>query len=163
MSRAFVREPDGDEVAEELPPRQHSDLPNYITPTGFSDLKARVRQLENELVILKGEHSIDIRSRMASTERDLRYLQERLRRARPLPMPTSPETVAFGVSVRLRDETGATYRFTLVGEDETDLARDRVSWASPIAKLLTGCEVGDQVVWSRGDTDTRLEIVEISA
>ncbi|GIS91172.1 MAG: transcription elongation factor GreB [Pseudomonadota bacterium] len=132
-------------------------------PRVFRISRRGVRQLENERVTLKGEHSIDIRSRMASIERDLRYLQERLRRARPLPMPTSPETVAFGVSVRLRDETGATYRFTLVGEDETDLARDRVSWASPIAKLLTGCEVGDQVVWSRGDTDTTLEIVEISA
>ena len=162
MSRAFVREPDGDEVADELPERQHSDLPNYITLEGLSGLQVRVRQLQNEVVALKGGESIDVKSRIATTQRDLRYLQERLRRAKPLTPPASPEKVEFGVSVKLVDKAGQEYHFTLVGEDETDLDHDRVSWASPVARLLTGCEVGDHVVWSRGETDIGLEVVEIS-
>ena len=49
MNRAFVREADGDEVVEPLYERQHSDLPNYITPEGLSRLKNRIQALENSI------------------------------------------------------------------------------------------------------------------
>ena len=47
MNRAFVKEADGDDVVEPLYERQHSDLPNYITPEGLLHLKNRIRILEN--------------------------------------------------------------------------------------------------------------------
>ena len=53
MNRAFVREADGDEVVEPLYERQHSDLPNYITPEGLLHLKNRIRVLENSIEALK--------------------------------------------------------------------------------------------------------------
>jgi hypothetical protein len=34
MSRAFVKEPDGDQVIDELPERVHSPHVNYVTPVG---------------------------------------------------------------------------------------------------------------------------------
>ena len=45
MSRAFVKEADGDE-AEDLPPRPVSPHPNYVTPQGAAWLHEKVRELQ---------------------------------------------------------------------------------------------------------------------
>jgi transcription elongation factor GreB len=42
MSRAFVKEPDGDQVIDELPERVHSPHVNYVTPTGLRQLQEQV-------------------------------------------------------------------------------------------------------------------------
>ena len=64
-------------------------------------------------------------------------------------------------AVVLEDETGQSYRFTLVGEDETDIDQGRISWATPIAKQLSGRVIGDQIVWSKGNQQIQLELVDI--
>ncbi len=46
MSRAFVRESDGDSAA--LPERALSTHPNFVTPRGLAAIAARVRELEGE-------------------------------------------------------------------------------------------------------------------
>ena len=46
MSRAFVRESDGDPGA--LPERAVSTHPNFVTPRGLAAIEARVRELEGE-------------------------------------------------------------------------------------------------------------------
>ena len=43
MSRAFVKEPDGDETAGELPELPQSAHPNYVTPEGLAGLGRRLR------------------------------------------------------------------------------------------------------------------------
>ena len=40
MSRAFVKEPDGDQVADDQPELPQSPHPNYVTPTGLAALEA---------------------------------------------------------------------------------------------------------------------------
>jgi len=40
MSRAFTREPDGDQVPDNEPELPISPHPNYVTPAGFESLKA---------------------------------------------------------------------------------------------------------------------------
>lgn len=161
MNRAFVREPDGDKVVEELPDLQHSDLPNYITSQGLQNLKSRIRELETQVRELSTTDTLQKKSQIALAQRDLRYLQERVRRAQEITPPAAPETVQFGVTVKLVDDAGKSYLFTLVGEDETDIEHGRVGWATPIAKLLTGREVADEVNWSRGGEKVRLEIIDI--
>ena len=86
---------------------------------------------------------------------------ERVRRAQPVTPPASPEKVQFGVTAVLEDETGQSYSFTLVGEDETDIDQGRISWATPIGKQLSGRVIGDHITWSRGDEQIQLELVDI--
>ena len=43
MSRAFVKEPDGDEVADDLPERKISPHPNYVTPCGHQLLQKQLQ------------------------------------------------------------------------------------------------------------------------
>jgi len=64
-------------------------------------------------------------------------------------------------TVVLEDETGQSYRFTLAGEDETDIDQGRISWATPIGKQLSGRVIGDHIAWSQGDKQIQLELVDI--
>ena len=61
----------------------------------------------------------------------------------------------------LEDETGQSYSFTLVGEDETDIDQGRISWATPIGKQLSGQVIGGHIAWSKGDAQIQLELVDI--
>ena len=161
MNRAFVKEADGDDVVEPLYERQHSDLPNYITPQGLLHLKNRIRDLEKGIDVLSKTDSLEKKSRITRAQHDLRYLLERVRRAQPVTPPTSPGKVQFGVTAVLDDESGQSYSFTLVGEDETDIDQGRISWATPIGKQLSGRVIGDHITWSRGDEQIQLELVDI--
>ena len=158
MSRAVIKESDCDNVVNAFPERIHSDAPNYITHKGLEHLQAKVRQLETELTALNTSPSIDKPFQIERTKQDLRYYRERLRRAIPTYTPETPDSVQFGVTVILLSENNDTYQFTLVGEDETDLEMGRISWASPIARLLMGRKLGDEVRWNRGDEALNVEI-----
>ncbi len=59
--------------------------------------------------------------------------------------PTSGDRVTFGSTVRLEDETGKESRYQIVGSDETDPARGRISVMAPLARTLIGKKVGDTV------------------
>ena len=41
MSRAFVKEQEGDAIVEDLPERPQSPHPNYVTPAGLAKLEAQ--------------------------------------------------------------------------------------------------------------------------
>ena len=158
MSRAFVKESDGDDVVNTLPERIHSDVPNYISRNGLARLQNKVRQLEAKLTALNTALSIDKPSQIERTKQDLRYHRERVRRAIPTDTPETPDSVQFGVTVILLGEDNDTYQFTLVGEDETDLETGRISWASPVARLLMGRKVGDELLWNRGNGALNVKI-----
>ena len=52
--------------------------------------------------------------------------------------------VVFGATVQIEDEdSGASFTYQIVGDDEADLKLGLVSISSPIARALIGKEVGD--------------------
>ncbi len=163
MSRAFVKELDGDDVVDGIPERVHSDLPNYITRKGLSGLKEIVVCLEKELARVIKLETVDGKSRKQAVEHDLSFYRERVARAIPVDIPDSvPEAVCFGVTVTLTGEDEKQHIFTIVGEDETDIKKGRISWASPLAKLLMNKKIGEEVLWLRGDEHYPVEITDIS-
>lgn len=139
MSRAFVRESDGD-GGEPLPERAISPHPNLVTPEGMRQIEAQVKTLEAALRAARA--AVDTMA-LAQLQRDLRYWTQRRASARLVPPLTSPDAVRFGVQVLLRFEDGSERSFRLVGEDEADPGRGLVSWVSPLATALTGRTVGD--------------------
>ena len=52
MSRAFVKEPDGDQAELDLPERPQSDHPNYMTQTGLEKMQSTVVALRQEQSLL---------------------------------------------------------------------------------------------------------------
>jgi transcription elongation factor GreB len=163
MSRGFVKEDDLEHAGTDLPERPISEHPNYVTPTGLQQLQAQESVLEKErqqLAPLKEDPVAQ--QRLAMVERDLRYLQARLESALLVePAQQSGEQVLFGAKVTVEDENGDRHVFMIVGEDEADIAANKVSWVSPLAKSLLGHKIGDNVIWLRPAGNQILEITEI--
>ena len=99
---------------------------------------------------------------VAVAERDIRYLEERLRRAIPVDPADQPRgKVAFGAEVEVEDEAGGTRVFRIVGEDEADPQRGLVTPHSPLGRALIGLALGDVAVWDRPSGRLELEILAI--
>lgn len=164
MSRGFVKEDDLEHAGTDLPERPLSEHPNYVTPLGLQQLQQQVAQLEQERQQLapKKEDPI-VQQRLGMVERDLRYFEARLEQAILVDPANQPsDIVLFGATVGMEDENGETHGFTIVGEDEADIAANKVSWVSPLARALLGHKVGDSVNWKRPAGDLTLEITAIN-
>lgn len=160
MSRAFVKE-DGNDLAP-LPDLPLSPHPNFVTSRGLAQLKARLADRQADLLALRARADRLDRLPEAAAERDIRYLEARLKSA-ILVAPQPLDRVAFGHGVTVLDEEGQETRFDIVGEDEADASCNRIAPTSPLARALIGQEVGDLVIWPRPSGPIRLEILHITA
>ena len=68
-----------------------------------------------------------------------------------------PDSVRFGSTVTLEKSGGQVVSYQVVGEDEADPAKGKISYVSPIARQLIGSSVGDIATLADGDA----EIVKI--
>ena len=163
MSRAFVKEPDGDEVVDAPPERRHSGVPNYITPGGLEALRARVAELDaKRRALAEAPERLGKRADQQRIESELRYLNERLQRAIVVHPPEAPGgEVGIGAEVDLVDENDETHRFAIVGEDEVDVGAGRVSWSSPLGRAVLRRRAGDSALWKRPAGDLEVEIVAV--
>ena len=164
MSRGFVKEDDLEHAGTDLPERPVSPHPNYVTPVGLKLLQQAAEQLEQERTELFPRKEDPIANqRLSVVQRDLRYYEARLEQAilvNPADQPA--DTVLFGATVTVEDEEGENRVFSIVGEDEADIAVNKVSWVSPLAKALIGHKTGDSVTWIRPAGNQLLEIIEIT-
>lgn len=162
MNRAFVKDPDDAGLPENLPERAQSPHTNYVTPFGLRQLQQRVAEVTVRRDRLLADGKLANPQELAVVQRDLRYFEERLRRAVPVDPDGKPlDRVRFGVTVEVADEDGTLGTYTIVGEDEADPATGKISWVSPLAEALLSAEAGDEVVWRRPAGIKRLEVVKI--
>ena len=160
MSRAFVKEGDGS--LDPLPDLPISPHPNHVTPTGLAALQSRLRERQATLAALKSRPDRLDKLPEAAAERDIRYLEARLRSTILIDPATLPLTeVAFGLIVTAIDDEGREYRFQITGEDEADATQGRITPQSPLARALLGASVGDVVTWARPAAPVELEILRI--
>lgn len=151
MSVAFRR--DGDE--EHLEPKFEIPIPpgpNRVTARGFALIAQRIAGLEAQLAEAADE------AVLKGLKRDLRYWQTRQITAELMP-PPSGETVEFGASVTFR-LNGKERVLTLVGDDEADPASGLIAWTAPLARAMTGAEVGDLLDF--GGRDDAIEVLNIT-
>ena len=139
MSRAFVKETDGD-GGDELPERPVSAHPNLVTVEGLAAIDAELARLQAELAAVA-----DDRSAQSRIGRDLRYWRARRATAEVIPSPAPTDDVRFGARVTIVRDDGRTQTFRIVGEDEADPAKGSISYVSPLANALLGKSVGDIV------------------
>ena len=153
MSRAFVKEPDG-ETFEELPDRPISEHPNLVTPQGLAQIEGTLARLHEQHA--QAQNAAD-RATLASIGRDLRYWTARRSTAQPMPTPERTGQVQFGSTVTIVRDDGRRQTFRIVGEDEAEPAAGTLSYASPVARALLNKAVGDVVTAGSGEA----EIVEV--
>lgn len=74
----------------------------------------------------------------------------------------SNEKVVFGTTVTLADtDSGDTKKYTLVGQEEADIKKGKISIQSPVGKALIGHKVGDVVLVKTPAKTVEYEIQEI--
>lgn len=151
MSRAFVKE---SEAVEELPDRLISEHRNLVTPEGLTQIEAEVERLKAELA--KAQQASD-RDAIQRASRDLRYWNQRLATAEVQQSPADSSVVAFGSVVTLERDDGRIQKYRIVGEDESNPAKGKISYVSPLAQALIEKSVGDVVHAGTGEA----EIVKI--
>jgi transcription elongation factor GreB len=178
MSKAFTRENDDALDQEpEVDPQPSAGVKNYVTPAGHarlkSELKALVEVERPELVktvawaASNGDRSENAdyiygKRRLREIERRIRYLMKRLEIAEVVdPRDQDQERVFFGATVVYLDARGGRQTVSIVGTDEVDPARRRVSWVSPIARALIKAREGDTVTVAAPSGPEELEVLEI--
>ncbi len=179
MSKAFVKESEANEGAElgDDGPTLPQGLKNYMTPEGHRRLSQELQNLLRderpktvEIVAWaagNGDRSengdyIYGKKRLREIDRRIRFLSKRLEAAEIVDpaRQTRHDQVFFGATVTYAD-TGGERTVTIVGIDEADLERGRVSWISPIARaLLKACE-GDVVQLRTPGGVEPIEVVKI--
>jgi transcription elongation factor GreB len=160
MSRAFVKEGDGG--LDPLPDLPLSPHPNYVTPRGLATLQKRLRLRQTDLSTLRARSERLDKLPEAAAERDIRYLEARLRTAIVIDPRTLPlAEVAFGLCVTVADERGTQTRYEITGEDEADPHLHRIAPHAPLARALIGAAVGDEVIWRKPSGAVSLEVLRI--
>ena len=155
-----------------------ASTPNYITPEGFEALRAEYKELfHNERPKLvetvawaagNGDRSengdyIYGKKRLREIDRRLRFLGQRIDKAQVVdPKSLQSDKVVFGATVTLAEEDGTEKTYMIVGEDEIDLKRGRISWKSPVARALLNKKVGDEVLIRKPSGDSYVEILNIA-
>ena len=75
-------------------------------------------------------------------------------------MPVS-DKVIFGTTIVVADENNNEITYKIVGEDEADLKKDKISVTSPISRALVGKSEGDEVTIKTPSGNVIYEIVEV--
>lgn len=163
MSRAFVKENDLEHAGIDLPERPLSPHPNYVTLQGYQELQDNIRLIEEELQNLKITEDNTLLEKKYRLERDLRYFLNRIKSAIKVdPKNQEKDKVLFSATVNLTDENDMKMMFKIVGEDEADTSKSKISYVSPLAKALIGTKVGDEILWERPAGNIYLVVDEIS-
>jgi len=147
MSVAFTREEDLEATAADLADRPISPHANLVTARGLALIEAELAAARAAYAAAQVKGSIDSdRTAMARATRDLRYWSSRRASAQLVEPGADDGAVRFGGAVTIEREDGRTQTWRIVGEDEADPAKGRVSYVSPMAQALLGRRVDDEAV-----------------
>ncbi len=164
MSRGFVKEDDQEEIPI-VPPR--ADLPegvtNYVTQAGMNELLAEKQKLVNEKENLKNTDENEKRIALNHINAILQLLDNRIVEARIITLNKQPPNeIRFGAFITLKIEaTKNIQTFQIVGVDEANSAKGKISFLSPLAKVLINKKIGDKAVLKRAREDIVYEIMNI--
>lgn len=179
MSKAFTRDSDIDDEELELAVQLPVGIKNYITPNGYRKLQEEADYLwkveRPELVktitwaASNGDRSengdyIYGKKRLREIDRRVRFLRKRMELAEvvdPAQRGTC-EQVFFGATVTVCDESGAEAVYSIVGVDEANVAHGRISWVSPLARVLLKLRVGEVAMLRTPVGLSELEVVAVA-
>jgi transcription elongation factor GreB len=164
-----------------LPAQDSQKVKNYITPSGLQRLRdelrfllARERPAVTEVVAWaasNGDRSENAdyqygKRRLREIDRRIRFLTKRIDAAEVVD-PEAPRRgraatqIFFGATVRYASAEGVERVVSIVGVDEVDLNRNRISWMSPLARALMKSGPGDRVVLHAPRGTEHLQILEV--
>ena len=179
MNKAFVREDAPEEDDEPESAALPAGTKNYMTPSGHARMQAelahlvRVERPEMVQVVAwaasNGDRSengdyLYGKKRLREIDRRIRFLTKRLENSQVVDPADQDrvDQVFFGATVTVLDESGDALAYSIVGLDEADPGRNRISWISPLARALLKARIGDSIRFQAPGGVRELEIVDIA-
>lgn len=165
MSRGFVKEDDQEEIPI-VPPR--ADLPegvtNYVTPAGMTELLDEKQMLVNEKSNMDSSREDEKRIALNHINAKLQLLDNRIATAQIVKVKEQAhDEIRFGAVIKLKIEANKSIQtFQIVGVDEANISKGKISFTSPLAKVLINKKIGDKAILKRGKGDLVFEIIEIT-
>lgn len=149
-----------------------------MTPAGYEKLEAELKQLKTkerpkivkEIEIARAHGDISenaefhaAKEKQSHIEGRVLTVEDRLARAQVIdPSGQDLGSVRFGHTVDLIDvENDEKVSYTILGEEESDLAKGSISITSPVARALLGKGEGDSVTVRIPKGTREFEIVKI--
>ena len=164
MSRGFVRESDQEELPI-VPPR--ADLPsglvNYVTDIGYQELLLErdnmIYERDNLFIPDENEKRITINFINAK----LNLLSNRISTAKiVIPAKQPKSKVCFGAEVFFSvDLDPQINNYKIVGVDEANIAKGKIAFNSPVAKIMIDKKVGDIAILKLENTEKTFKIISI--
>ena len=148
-----------------------------MTRTGFERLKDeldRLKRIERPAIIkaiaearAHGDLSENAeyhaaREKQSFVEGRINELEGKVGGAEVIDAPSGGDRVTFASTVRLEDDAGKEMRYWIVGSDEADPAKGRISILAPLARTLIGKRVGDSVTAQLPGGKRTFEILEVN-
>lgn len=135
---------------------------NVMTKTGYQDLKEKLKKMktvdrqqiikEIRVAAAHGDLSENAeydaaKEKQSFVEGKIKEIEQKIGFAQVIDISTlSSDRVVFGATVKLEDEDkGDEVEYSIVGVDEADISKNKISISSPIARALIGKEEGDSV------------------
>ena len=165
MSRGFVKEDDQEEIPI-VPPR--ADLPegvtNYVTQVGMNELLAEKQMLVKEKSELDSSNENEKRIALNHINAKLQLLDNRIATAQIVnPNEQGHDEIKFGAVIKLKVEANKSIQsLQIVGVDEADFSKGKISFTSPLAHVLINKKTGDKAILKRGQEDLVFEIKDIA-
>jgi len=160
-----------------IDPKEAMPKDVILTPEGLANLKAELDQLSTrrrrEVAqrikearefgdISENAEYDDAKNEQAMLEARIAQLEDKLRSATVIDSSAvSTDVVGVGSIVHVKDESGKSTKYTIVGSAEASPAEAKLSNESPVGKALLGRKRGDEVVIATPKGERRLKITKI--
>ena len=178
MNKAFVKESEDDDGDDDAPEAQlPAGTRNYMTKRGHVQIRTEFEHLvkvERPAIVQvvswaagNGDRSengdyIYGKKRLREIDRRVRFLIKRLENAEVVDAAgRDSDQVFFGATVSFMTKAGGERTVTIVGVDEVDTPKGRISWISPVARALIKAREGDAVQLRTPAGLEELEILDV--
>ena len=149
-----------------------------MTPTGYASMRTLLYRLKNHdrpansraIEIARGHGDLSenadysaAKEEQGLIEAKIRELEAKLALSEVIdPTKLSGTRVKFGATVTIEDsETGEKVRYTIVGENEADIKRGRISVGAPVARAMIGKEIGETVTVQSPKGKREYEVTQV--
>ncbi|MBI5676853.1 MAG: transcription elongation factor GreB [Nitrospirae bacterium] len=159
------------------PLRHKISVSPYITPAGQQRLSDelsclwKVKRPQATIAVAEaaamGDRSENAeyiygKKRLREIDARMRFLARRINELIVVDrIPADTSKVFFGAWVEIKDESGSTYEYRIVGPDETDPDKNFISIDSPMAKALLRKAEGDEVIVNRPNGTSTFVVTSI--
>lgn len=133
---------------------------NQLIKVEREQLKSTIQEARELGDLKENAEYHSAKEKQSLVEGRIAYLQSVIANAQVVEVSqVKSQHIVFGATVKLIDtEEGEEHIFQIVGKDESDRSRGKISYDSPLGKALIGKEEGDTVVVKAPKGDIEYEV-----